>query len=69
MGGVIVGLGFPRVTRQKLEFADSPHSKAAVLTLGCGEGKYSIYCRLPSKENGQLMLKRPRLWTFFLFYV
>ena len=25
------------------------------------EGKYSIYCRAPSKENGQLVLKRPEL--------
>ena len=40
-------------------------SKANVLTPGCGEGKYSIYCKVPSvgpsKENGQLMLRRPKL--------
>ena len=37
------------------------HGKANLLTLGCGEGKYSIYRRAPSKENGQLVLKRPKL--------
>ena len=36
-------------------------SKANLLTQGCDEGKYNIYCRAPSKENGQLMLKRPKL--------
>ena len=36
-------------------------SKAKLLTLGCGEGRVSIYCRAPSKENGQLVLKRPEL--------
>ena len=40
-------------------------SKANLLTLGCGEGKYSVYCKAPnvgpSKENGQLMRKRPKL--------
>jgi len=29
------------------------------------EGKYSIYCRAPSKENGQLVLKRPELPNAF----
>ena len=37
------------------------HSKANLLTPGCGEGKYSVYFRAPSKENGQLMLRRPKL--------
>ena len=37
------------------------YSKANLLTLGCGEGKYSIYCMEPGKENGQLVLKRPEL--------
>ena len=32
-----------------------------LLTLGCDEGKYRVYCRVPSKENGQLMLKRLKL--------
>ena len=36
-------------------------SKANLLTPGCGEGMYSICCRVPSKENEQLMLKRPEL--------
>ena len=36
-------------------------SKANLLTLGCGEGKYSMYRRAPSKESRQLVLKRPQL--------
>ena len=36
-------------------------SKANLLTLGCGEGKYSVCCRAPSKENRQLMLKSSKL--------
>ena len=37
------------------------HGEANLLTLGCGEGKHSVYHRAPSKENGQLLLKRPKL--------
>ena len=37
------------------------HSKANLLTPGCDKGEYSVYCRAPCKENGQLMLKRPKL--------
>ena len=37
------------------------HSKANLLTLGCGEEKCSVYCRAPSKESRQLVLKRPEL--------
>ena len=29
------------------------------------EGKYSVYCKAPSKENRQLMLKRPELPNVF----
>ena len=36
-------------------------SKASLLTLGCGEGKCSVYCRTPSQENRQLTLKRLEL--------
>ena len=36
-------------------------SKASPLMPGCGDGKHSIYCRAPSKENGQFMLKRSKL--------
>ena len=32
-----------------------------LLTLGCGEEKNNIDCREASKENRQLMLKRPKL--------
>lgn len=39
------------------------------LTPGCGEGNYSLHCKaasvVPSKENGQLMLKRPKLLDDF----
>ena len=41
------------------------HSKANLLTLGYSEGKYSIYCRAPSKENGQLTFKSPKLLNGF----
>ena len=34
-------------------------SKANLLTLGFDEGKCSIYCRAPSKESRELVLKRP----------
>ena len=40
-------------------------STASLLTLSCGEERYSIFCEAsntePSKEHGQLMLKRPEL--------
>ena len=36
-------------------------SKANILILGCGEGKCNIYCRAPSNESRQLVLKRPKL--------
>ena len=36
-------------------------SKADLPTPGCGERKYKIYFRVPHKENGKLMLKRPKL--------
>ena len=36
---------------------------------GCGDGKHSIYCKAlnmgPSKENRQLMLKRPKFPSGF----
>ena len=36
-------------------------SKGNLLTPGCGEGRRSVYCRAPSKESRQLVLKRPEL--------
>lgn len=36
-------------------------NKVNLLRLGCGEGKYSIHCVVPSKKNGQFMLKRSEL--------
>ena len=65
--------GFPIITDQTRS-AHSPHSKANLLTPDCGEGKHSIYFRLPSKDNGQLTLKRRELLDgfqerfFILFY-
>lgn len=42
-----------------------PHRKANLLTLGCGERKYSIFCRVSSKENEWLMIKRAELLNGF----
>ena len=36
-------------------------NKANLLTPGWGEGKYNLYCRVPSKAKGQLKLKGPEL--------
>ena len=36
-------------------------SKADLVTLGCDEGKSSVYCRRQARSLGQLMLKRPQL--------
>ena len=46
------------VPSPKIDFAVP---KPILLTPGCGEGKYSVYCRAPNKENWQLMLKRTEL--------
>lgn len=49
-------------------------STAHQLTLHCDEGNYSVHCRIPNKEKGQLMLKRSELLTgfqariFFFFF-
>ena len=34
--------------------------KVIILRLDCDEGKYSVYYRMLSKEDGHLMLKRPK---------
>ena len=45
------------------------HREASLLTPVCGEGKYSVYYKAPSvrssKNNWQLMLKRPELPSGF----
>ena len=41
------------------------HSKANLLILGCDEGNYSIYHKVSSKENGQLVLKGSELYDDF----
>ena len=43
----------------KLQVHSLGHSKANLLTLDCGEGKRSVYCRAPSKESRLLVLQRP----------
>ena len=40
-------------------------SKVNLLTLGCGEGKYNVYCRVTIKEKRHLQLKRPELLMAF----
>ena len=51
--------------QNKLGSTCPTHSKANLLTVGCGEEKYRVYCRAPNKENRQLMLKRPELPSGF----
>ena len=41
------------------------HKTKQSTDLGHGEGKYSVYCRAPSKENGHLVLERPELSSGF----
>ena len=45
--------------------ADDASYVANLLTSDCSEGKCRIYCRAPSKEERQLMLKRPKLPSGF----
>ena len=41
-----------RCYQTKLGSAHLKHSKASLLTPGCSEGRYSIYCKAQSKKNG-----------------
>lgn len=41
------------------------YSKANLLTLDYSEGKYIINQRVSSRENGQLMLRRAKLFDGF----
>ena len=45
------------------------HNKANLMTPGCGQGKYSVYCKAPNmgpnKENRKLRLTRPKLPSGF----
>ena len=62
LGGSIPGQG------AKIPHASQPEptpSKASLLTLGCGEGTHRVSCRMPSKENRQLVLKRSELPSGF----
>lgn len=36
-------------------------SEANLLTLGCGEAKCSVYCKVPDKESGTAKFKKPKL--------
>lgn len=49
----------------RFELAYPLHSPANLLTPGCGKGKHGVYCRAQSKENGQLMFKRPSILMAF----
>ena len=40
-----------KVSLTKLGSACLMHSKVNPLTLGCGEGKYNVYCRVTIKEK------------------
>ena len=47
--------------KARFESASPACSKTKLLLPCCGEEECTIYYRAPSKENGQLMLKRPKL--------
>ena len=64
MNGVSVKHISDKVLPSELGSACLMHSKANLLTRGCGEGKCSINCRR-TKENRQLKLKRPKLLVTF----
>lgn len=50
------------VTQTDLGSTQLSHSKSNLLTLGYNKGKYSVYCRAPSKTILlRLRLKRPKL--------
>ena len=40
-------------------------SEASLLTPGCDERKYSVYCQTPSKENSQLVFRKLKLVSGF----
>ena len=40
------------VTELNLVLCSPAHSEVNLLTFSCGEGKFSVYCRAPSKESG-----------------
>lgn len=46
-----------KVSLTKLRSACLMHSKVSLLTLGCGGGKYNVYCRVTIKEKRHLQLK------------
>ena len=35
------------------------HSKASLLTWGCSEGEFSVYCKVPDKESGAANAQKP----------
>ena len=41
------------------------HSKASLLTLGCGEGKFDIYCRDQERRLRSLCSKDLNSWMAF----
>ena len=56
---------FPPMLPNQTWVCSPTRSKANPLTLGCGEGKHRVFSKAsnmgPSKKNGQLMLKRPKV--------
>ena len=45
--------------------AHPPHSKASLLTLGCGGGKVQHLLQGTQQSPGQLVLKKPKLLDAF----
>lgn len=54
-----MGKGSPKFTKTRLGSGSSACRTADLLTLGCGEGKCSVYCKAPDKENVRLTLRKP----------
>ena len=53
---------YERTTYYRTKQVPSPaHSKANLLTPGCGEGKCSVYCRAPSKEFRTARVQKAKL--------
>ena len=58
-----MGMGF--LLPNQLRSTYPMDNNANLPPMGFGEGKYSVYCKAtnmgPSKQNGQLMLKKPKV--------
>ena len=56
-----IGPGVSRPLLLVTKLGSFASSEVNLLTQGCGEGKCSVYCRAPSKESRQPVLKRHQL--------